>query len=224
MVSHTLCTAVNCTVSLTANDPANICEGIDDHVDFRFRFNAPYVERTTFSARVLGVNNTICTAGACTGASSHAAALHMQQHCIPDMLACPAVVCTDALDGTQNNADVLVVCRKADGTVWQRGEYTCELTASYTGAAACASGSVVATAVEAVAGMRLTARTPSRSTCSSAAEVSAEFAYAVTALGTYSLSYSATTALVPSTCTVTQLSKRRTLSVPVLHKQAMLAV
>jgi hypothetical protein len=58
--------AFNCsTVSLVANDPINACDGTDEELTFDLLFTAPYVTRTTFSARVLGVSSARCSAGAC---------------------------------------------------------------------------------------------------------------------------------------------------------------
>lgn len=114
---------------------------------------------------------------------------------------------TAPLEGPQTSTAVVVSCQRTDGAKWPRGEYTAAVTATFTGAAPCASGSVVATVVEVVAGMRLDRRTPSGPTCSSAGQIVADFGYTINVVGTYTINATATTAPFPSTCRVTELGE-----------------
>ena len=60
-----LVAAVNCsTVNLLANDPINLCDGVDEELTFYLQYTAPYVTRTLFDASVLGVSTAACSAGA----------------------------------------------------------------------------------------------------------------------------------------------------------------
>lgn len=122
---------------------------------------------------------------------------------------------TEPLEGPASGKLITVHCVRSgsdDDLMWPKGQYSVVLTATYTGASPCGGGSVTATALVTVSGLQLSAVKDVVPVCSNsstvASQVTAQFAYSVTAAGTLTYSYNATTAPTPSICTIVQQGER----------------